>query len=110
MDCNTALNDVVSPPTSPKVYEYSSSVSTYAYTTTWTDVFTSTGETKGCPVTSCELRDATCTDTIPAVNTNFWITSTGSPWALTAKANEEAGWISPNMVATSFCFRCMGTA
>jgi hypothetical protein len=73
------------------VTPYSATSTTLTYASGWTDIFDITGENTGCPVTSCELRDATCTDTIPAINANFYI-ATSDPWGLTAKKDTVAGW------------------
>jgi hypothetical protein len=105
MDCGTALVLQSSLPVTDTVTAYDTVSTTLTYASGWTDIFTTIGESKGCPVTSCELRDATCTDTIPAVNSNFWITSTGTPWALYAKRDNANGWD-----AITFCYRCLGTA
>ena len=103
MDCNTALNDQATLPASPMVIPYSSSVATYAYTSTRIDIFTDTGESKGCPVTSCELRTSDCSNSL-ADTVNVYINS-NRPWGLTAKRNNVNGWD-----AEFFCYRCIGTA
>ena len=105
MDCDTALTIQSSAPANAlaTVTSYDTVSTTLTYATGWTDIFTSIGETKGCPVTSCELRTADCSLTL-ANTVNVMMAST-TPWGLTAKRNDPNGWD-----AESFCYRCIGTA
>jgi len=74
----------------------------FAYASGWTDLFTNTGENNGCPITKCYLMTGNCGSTL-TVDTLFFIDA-NTPWGLSAKNNEEAGWAQKN-----FCYKCEGT-
>ena len=105
MDCGTALTTQASAPANAlaTVTTYDSVTTTLTYASGWTDIFTTIGESKGCPVTSCELRTSDCSNSL-ADTVNVYINS-NRPWGLTAKRNNVNGWD-----AETFCYRCIGTA
>ena len=71
-DCDTALTLTSNLPTNPLVFTYNSNSGDYDYTDGYTNQFDN-ADNVACPITTCVLKDKTCSTIPTATPTTFFI-------------------------------------